>query len=424
MIQTLFPSQKNLIVQWQNTAALGVVAYTLYLYSIDSITPCHGILTTYFAVDLLFAPPEAALHHTLSLIVMSGNTNYGHSQEEANDILKPFVKTEISTLFLLLKLLYEQKASDTIKQHYVAKTLCGINDLLFVTTFIKTRLWDLTFDAMLNPEIHQNNRKYFQDSIIRILHFYTGFFGLYALNLYWTAIIFRKLFKDLIVKTRLAWINTSAIAEQVLPWTLFLCVAPYVLQSNMQSNMQSNLRDATGATGLAIASYIYHRRKRNILNSGKETLFANNIFLKGLNDSSYHYFLFVGAIHLKSFLSVVDGTLTSVILHVTCFMGSHFYSLSRLNDDNKQIGVLTASIAIPIVYDLVYIISATDDRVVQTQIGFVAVALAVIIKVFVNNIEYDPDLISNPKTIYKQMSKYSFIRNPVKCIVPIFFRPH
>jgi hypothetical protein len=62
-------------------------------------------------------------------------------------------------------------------------------------------------------------------------------------------------------------------------------------------------------------------------------------------------------------------------------MGSHFYSLSRLNDDNKQIGVLTASIAIPVVYDLVYIISATDDRVVQTQIGFVAVALAVIIKV-------------------------------------------
>jgi hypothetical protein len=35
----------------------------------------------------------------------------------------------------------------------------------------------------------------------------------------------------------------------------------------------------------------------------------------------------------------------------------------------------------PALYDLVYIIAATENRVIQTQIGFTVVALAVIIKV-------------------------------------------
>jgi hypothetical protein len=373
MIQSLFPSKKNIITQWQNIAALGVVSYTLYLYSIDNITPCHKVLATYFAVDLFFAPPEAALHHTLSLIVMSGHAFYGHNQEEANAVLKPFVKTEISTFFLLLKLLYEEKASKEFAQNRIVKTLCGINDLLFITTFMKTRLYDLTIDGILNPEIHQNNQKYLQDSIFKNLHFYVGFYGLYALNLYWAAIIFRKMFKDLVIKTQWAWINTQAMAERVLPWTLFLCMLPYALLCNTHASNKNILYDFTGTTILAIASYIYHKRKRDILNSGKETQFANNIFLKGLNDSSYHFFLLVGAIHLKSWLHVMN--VTSIVLHITCFLGSHFYSLSQMKDDDKWIT------ATPIVYDLVYIIAAADNRVIQTQIGFVAIALAIVIKV-------------------------------------------
>ena len=422
MIQSLFPSQKNLIDQWQNVAALGVVSYTVYLYFIDNITPCHGLLTTYFVLDFAFAKPEARIHHTLSLMVLSCSPYYGYNQDEANTVLRPFVKTEISTIFLIFKVVYEKNASDEIAQNPIAKTLHKINDLLFLATFVKTRLCDLLFDAMLNPEIHQNNEKYLQDSIIRNLHFYVGFFGLYALNLYWTSIIFRKLFKDYVVKPflfenplpseggvssaksdcatrileqrckqRFAWINTMANAERVLPWTLFLCFVP--LLRNIHSNINT-LYDFAGATVLAIASYIYHGRKRDILNSGKSVLIANNIYVNGLkdadNDVSTEFLFNVGAIHLKSFLSLIaigsDRGWTSFMFHFACFLGSDIYSdqqtqITYTDEPNRHMKILFAFTMVPTMYDLVYIIAAVDDRVTQTQIFMTVLALAAIIKV-------------------------------------------
>lgn len=390
MIQSFFPSQKNQITQWQNIAALGVVLYTVYLYSIDNITPCHGLLTTYFIFDFAFANPEALLHHTLSLMVLSCTPSYGYNQDEANTVLRPFVKTEISTIFLLLKLLYEQKASNEIAQNRIVKTLCGINDLFFITTFMKTRLYDLTFDAMLNPEIHQNNQKYLQDSTIKNLHFYVGFFGLYMLNLYWTAIIFRKLFKDLVVKTRFAWINTQAMAERVLPWTLFLCMLPYVPYINASNG--NILYDFTGTTILAMASYVYHVKKRDILNSGNKVLISNNVFVNGLSDDenvvTSEFLLNANAIRWKSHLSMIamDGNKvsTSFVLNFLGYLGSHYYSLTQLKIDEtmtKHMNILNAFTVAPVVYNLVYIIAATDNRIIQTQIGIITIAMAAIIKV-------------------------------------------
>ena len=394
MIQSLFPSKKNIIDRCQNIAALGVVSYTVYLHLIDNITPCHPVLATYFVLDFAFAKPEALIHHTFSLMVLSCTPCYGYNQDEANTALRPFVKTEISTIFLIFKVFYEKNASDEIAQNPIAKTLHKINDLLFLATFVKTRLCDLLFDAMLNPEIHQNNQKYLQESIIRNLHFYVGFFGLYTLNLYWTSIIIRKLFKDLIIKTRFAWINTMANAERVLPWTLILCLAP--LLCNMRSNIDNinTLYDFAGATILAIASYIYHGRKRDILNSGKPVLIANNIYVNGLkdadNDASTEFLFNVGAIHLKSFLSLIaigsDRGWTSFMLHFACFLGSDIYSdqqtqITYTAEPNRHMKILFAFTMVPTMYDLVYIIAAVDDRVTQTQIFMTVLALAVIIKV-------------------------------------------
>jgi len=397
MIQTLFPSKKNLIVQWQNIAALGVVIYTMYLYSNDYISSCKNVVLTYFAVDIFFAPPEAALHHTFCVMMISCNLPYGYNQEDANYILRPLIKTEVSTFFLLLKLLYEQKASDTIKQNKIVKTAFAINDVVFIATFMKTRMWDLTFDIMLNPEIYQINQKYLKDSIIRNLHFYVGFYGLYTINLYWTAIIFRKLFKDLVIKTRFAWINTQAMAERVLPWTMFLCVLPYMLPymhaSIGNSKLNTNtLCDLTGITILAIASYAYHTKKRDILNSGNKVLIANNVYVNGLKEDenvvNSEFLLNANAIHWKSHLSVIamdsNNCERSFTLNFLGYLGSHYYSLYHLKIDEtmtKHMNILNVFTAAPIVYDLVYVIAAMDNRIIQTQIGIIAMALAAIIHV-------------------------------------------
>ena len=406
MIQYLFPSKKTQITQWQNIAALGVISYILYLYSIDDIISCNNVLLTYFASDILFAPPEAALHHTFCVMMMSCNLPYGYNEEDSKFILRPLIKTEVSTIFLLLKLLYEQTASDTIKQNKIVKTVSAINDVVFITTFMKTRMWNLTFDVMLNPEIYRINHKYLKDSIMRNLHFYVGFYGLYVINVYWTAIIFRKLFKDLVIQTRFAWINTQAMAERVLPWTLFLCMLPYMLPcmlpcmlpyvpyaytSNNKLNTNT-LCDLTGITILAMASYVYHAKKRDILNSGNKVLIANNIHVNGLNDDenvvNSEFLLNANAIHWKSILSVIamdsNNCDRSYVLNFMGYLGSHYYSLYHLKIDEtmtKHMNILNAFTTVPVIYDLVYIIAATDNRVIQTQIGIVAITMAAIIKV-------------------------------------------
>lgn len=388
----------------QNVAAFGVVGYTVYLYFLDSITLCQQILTTYFAVDLFFAQSEAAMHHSLSLLVISCKLFYGVSQEDTNSAIKPFVKTEISTIFLLLKLLHDDVASDTIKKNRIVKILYGVNDFLFITTFVKTRVWDLSFDAMLNPEIHQNMRNYCQGSLNCNLQFYTGFFGLYVMNLYWFSIICRKLFKELVVNARNSWINTEANAECVLSWTMFLTVIPFAhIAHNVFKRGVMNDEDAayyvSGIAALSIASHLYHSKKHRILESGEQVIIYNNVKVDGItdldNDASIEFFFDAGAIHFKSMMSLIaigsDRGWSSMMLHSVCFLGSFIYASTRTqivqNEDKedkenrKHMNVLTAFAIVPSIHDLLCIIYAVDDRIFQMKIAMTIAALGAIMKV-------------------------------------------
>jgi hypothetical protein len=397
MIQSLFPKQKNAIEQWQPVAALSVVAYTMYLYFTDSIILCNKVLTTYFAVDILFAQPEAAMHHTLCLLSLSCKDAYGFSDTEAIIMLKPMIKTEVSTIFLLLKIMYEQHRWD----NRIVKTLYYINDLLFIATFVKTRIWDLTFYSMLDPEVHQFNRLYLQDSILRNLHFYVGFFGLYVMNLYWFSIICRKMFKELVANTQLARMNTALFAERVLSWTMFLTVIPFAhIARNVFERGDMNVNDASyyvsGIAALSIASHLYHSKKHRILESGKQVIIINNIKVDGIsnldNDASIEFFFDAGAIHFKSMMSLIaigsDRGWSSMMLHSGCFLGSYLYASSRTqivqNEDQentKHMNVLTAFTIVPCFHDLLCIMCAVDDRIFQMKIAMTIAALVTIMKV-------------------------------------------
>lgn len=377
LVKTLFTNQ------WRPLTAFGVVTYTTYLYFINTITPCHTIITTYFIVDTFFAQPEALLHHALSLLALSCKYIYGFTNEEANIVLKPMIKTEISTIFLILKVFYEENASETIQKNPIAKTLYAINDLIFVVTFTKTRIWDLTFDAALNPEIHQNNQLYFQDSTLKYLHFYIGFFGIYAMNLYWFSIICRKIFKVLVINTRLAWMNTQANAQHILPYTMFLAGVP--LYSSQ------NLFYISGIIMLSLASHLYHSKKRNILESGEHVLIINNVKVDGLTnnntDVSIEFFFDAGATHIKSLLAMIaigsDRGWSSLMLHFGCFVGSYIYASAQtqIAEHGKHMNVLNASIIVPSLYDLLCIMYAVDDCIFQTKILITTMALATIIRV-------------------------------------------
>lgn len=390
MIQSLFPKQKNAIEQWQPVAVLSVVAYTMYLYFTDSILLCNKALITYFAVDIFFSQPEAVLHHTLCLLSLSCRSIYGFSDAESIVMLKPMIKTEVSTIFLLLKIMYEQHRWD----NKIVKTLYYINNFLFIATFVKTRIWDLTFYSMLDPEVHDINRLYLQDSILRNLHFYVGFFGLYVMNLYWFSIICRKMFKELVVNTRLAWMNISIFIERVLSWTMFFTVVPFAFErSDMEA---SQAYYVSGIAALSIASHLYHSKKHHILESDKQVIIYNNVKVDGIsnldNDASIEFFFDAGAIHFKSMMSLIaigsDRGWSSMMLHSGCFLSSYVYASMQTqivqNEDQentKHMNVLTAFAIVPCFHDLLCIMYAVDDRIFQMKIAMTIAALGTIMKV-------------------------------------------
>jgi hypothetical protein len=370
MIQTLFPTQKEFINICQNAVSFLTLSSVTYLYFVNQIDTCYYILFSYLSVDLLFAEPVLALHHVLCLLTLSCKYSFNLNEYESNLTLKPFVKTEISTIFLIFKVVYEKNAPESIKKNRIVNVLYKINDFIFVAIFVKTRIWDLLFDAMLNPEIHQHAIAHTNGSILKKANFYVGFCGLYFMNLYWFAIICRNLYKQIVIKTQLAWINTAAIADRILPWTKFAAFIPYAIMANAvwrmfyteRMNYVYYLSLLEYVVAIGFSSYIYHSKKRDNLRSA----LSNSLFFDA------------GATHLKSLFALVamgkGGGATSAAIHAISFLASCY-------DTDESNANLTAFTMGPALYDAVNIIYLVDDRINQMKIGIVVVALITIYKV-------------------------------------------
>jgi hypothetical protein len=257
MIQSLFPTQKIAINNLQNFVFLIVCTTMSYFYFIDNFEPCQNILFSYLVVDTFFAQPDSVLHHICCFIMLSGKNTYNLTNEEIYIQIKPFIKTEISSIFLVFKLFYENNLPDSIKQNRIAKVLYHINDLTFVATFAKTRVWDLLMDAVLNPEIHRRIATHAGDSILYNLHLYSGFYGLYILNLYWFAIICKKMYKVLIINSGI----NAFHAKHILPWTPFLALVPFFTISHMATHSIKTLAYIMSIIMLSFASNAYYRNE-------------------------------------------------------------------------------------------------------------------------------------------------------------------
>jgi len=339
MIQSLFPTQKTVINNLQNVMSFAIYVTMTYYYFTDNFENCHNILYAYLAFDIFLAQPDCVLHHICCFIMLSGKNTYNLTIEEIYIQMKPFIKTEISSIFLVFKLVYENNLPDSIKQNRIAKVLYHINDLTFVATFVKTRIWDLLFDAVLNPEIHRRIATHAGDSILCNFHLYSGFYGLYILNLYWFAIICKKIYKTVIIN---GGINDKPV-KRVLPWTPFLALVPFFYISHMAMHSVKTLAYIMSIIMLSFASNAYYRNK------------SDNACL------TYITCAIQAQSHL-SLLAIGSGQgLSSAIIHV--------------------VGCLYGSNVVPLVYDTVCVICAIDDQVVRTQIGMTAAALAIVVKV-------------------------------------------
>lgn len=132
---------------------------------------------------------ESALHH--SFVILFGSFLF-YNDMKFDDyffLLIPILATEISTLFLVLKLWMEQ--FDMTKTIWFT-----INNFLFFVSFFITRIYFYTSNVIANPQTYSMITKYTGDSIIAKFHVYTGLVGLFCLNVYWLVVMIKILSKN------------------------------------------------------------------------------------------------------------------------------------------------------------------------------------------------------------------------------------
>ena len=401
MIQSLFPAKKNLITDLQNLNALGFCLYISYLCYFDKLENCDITLSAYLIFDLFFSSSESSLHHILTLSLTFYKSMYEISDKDSVTISRPFFKTEYSTIFLLIKYFYDEKAPESLKKNRFSKILYGINDLAFVTTFVKFRIFDLYTNAIQNTEIHQIINNYLHKdsyiSYIQLTQFYTGMCGLYLLNFYWFCLISKKLYKQFVIPA-FPQINTIKFAERLLPWTLFASMIPYIFNvTQLKSNC---MLDIAGITAVSFASYNYHKYKSVMFDSGKDVYIMDSHMVDGMSthddNISMLFFMDQGSIHLKSVLTTMamgsDAAFSSMILHFVFFFGAFIYSSQQnqivyhatgTNEEGKRhMANFDLMLLIPSLYDYYNVIRIIDDRTVKSEI-----ILSIVIMYLVNRMK-------------------------------------
>lgn len=166
-----------------------------YLYLGISLFSCFCIINNFYIIycsnfvgficliDFYYIKKkDMILHHILVLIMLHYMNNHSYV-ENKNEIVSIILKTEISTIFLTINNLL-----DTVDNMVILK---NINKCIFIFTFIYYRIYNYSYYLILNKNIH-NIFLFYSKNNFELYEIYTGIYGLFILNLYWTFLIFKK----------------------------------------------------------------------------------------------------------------------------------------------------------------------------------------------------------------------------------------
>ena len=213
---------KKMITRERLTAFANVFSFTISSFSIFAIANYYLFQEIYYlklnmmavlfqcSYDIfLWHTNDSVIHHIFVLLIGSFLFQHDLQIDEYLFILLPLTWTEISTLFLVMKSWLEEL--DLIDSGWYLA-----NNLVFLCTFIFSRLFIYTTYIVLNPQTYEFLNSKANYSLWSLVPIYTGIFGLFALNIYWTTIMFKILSNPL--KHKLRHYNTQ----------LFLCIAPWL----------------------------------------------------------------------------------------------------------------------------------------------------------------------------------------------------
>lgn len=136
------------------------------------------------AIDIFIWHTNSSVIHHICVLTFIYNFFSNRSDSDLDEciyIIIAILSTEISTLFLVIKLWMDQLDL----KHSMWYT---VNILVFFVTFVITRIGIFTTYVILNPltyELELSN------------YVYLGLYGLFALNIYWLMLMFKVMLKPL-----------------------------------------------------------------------------------------------------------------------------------------------------------------------------------------------------------------------------------
>jgi len=318
---------------------------------IDFTTPFHLLLPIvglHAFIDLLITKSyDLKLHHLCILGIIFYNNYYNVAPEYRFIFLYPLLKTEISSIFYVLK-------------YWLPKNtiIYNVNTVLFYLLFIKLRIYDFYYEIIYNnfsfdivfKKYSQSN--YFLSSIILL-----SCYVLYILNLYWFLIMNKILYKAI---TKFINVNTDLFCHYLCSYLHWLNI-PLAYFIYAYNPNEKYIFDIIGIITLSLTSYKYHNdiyirlyhkqiEEYNIPNKDNIILFIND-------------FLFI---HFRSFLVIVTNYYYSQNLYFALFISGSFHIISiyhsiinslqlfNIDDKNKNVFLNIHNIlsAIPIICDV------------------------------------------------------------------------
>ena len=286
----------------------------------------------YLFCDSFVTKGAPMIHHICGLICSYNSIKYFSKGYEQLHFLTIF-NTEISTVFLIIK---EWMDEYNIKKNVTHIILYNINDLLFLSSFFKLRIYDF-YNLFQNPETYKIVNGHTKENPITNASVYIGLYGLFIINIYWFSIICKKLYKQIIIKF-VPIINNKRVSEFILTFSFFVNFYIAYLKYFLYMN-NYHFFDLFGIFLLSFASGNYHYSKYRYLKHNSVINVTSNELLEPFIYDKY-------AIQLRSFLalttiSLIRETSRKFIYLSVCY---HAISLANFNMNiiktlftNKQI---------------------------------------------------------------------------------------
>lgn len=299
-VQSMFKTIQNIYC----LVIVSYASYTLFTQDVQLYLHVSKIIQWQCIFDLLLCSPDVALHHLFAIGLIYPFLNTPGIEMHTHNEISTILSTELSTIFLVFRNIIPAKYN----------TLSAINNLLFIVTFIYTRLYNYSSELIYNESLHNKLTLHLPPS--KSLLLFTSLYGLFFLNIYWAAIILKTLVKQF--KSRMPSFQQC---ESIIKYMFFTSpLASLFLYRPFANHIY--FLDTIGQGMLAASSYEYH-------NAVSQQLIDKNVLD---NDIIWPYINDVLLIHIRCFFCVLTNTnlytsLTQNLPNMHLQMGKVYFSL-------------------------------------------------------------------------------------------------